>query len=90
MWLPWSITLWNTAIGNVTKTDGDVGTWRFPYPLSTNQSQSTIAFRVPYGTYNYEVIMVFGSMFGKVNFSPSNPLPVGINVELVGRSTGTV
>jgi hypothetical protein len=50
-----------------------------PYNMSTNQSVSTITFLVPYGSYHYEEYSAFGVVFGRVDFSPSNPLPVGIN-----------
>jgi len=91
-YLPWSITLSNGAIGNLTEVNPPNATivplWAQchcssssdPYPnISTNQSVSTITFLVPYGSYHYEEYTDLGMVFGQVDFSASNPLPVGIN-----------
>jgi hypothetical protein len=97
-YLPWSITLSNGVIGNLTKVNPSNATiipwWRFTPqadpgcnpcgpPISTNQSVSTIAFLVPYGSYHYEEYSAYGLVLGQVDFSQSNPLPVEINPVLV-------
>jgi hypothetical protein len=100
-YLPWSITLSNGVVGNLTEVNPSNATilpgWTYhpcegavctsssenanpnPYDMSTNQSLSTITFLVPYGSYHYEEYSAFGLLFGQVDFSPSNPLPVAIN-----------
>jgi hypothetical protein len=49
---------------------------------SNNQSVSTITFLVPYGSYSYEIVGPggFHAVFGQVDFSPSNTLPIETNI----------
>lgn len=92
--LPWSITLSNGAVGNLTEVNPSNTTilpwWTYTRyadpscticgpPVSSNQSLSTMTFLVPFGSYHYEEYTAYGMVFGQVDFSPSNPLPVGIN-----------
>lgn len=84
-WAPWSVTLWNGAAGTFTESNPS-NTAILPWPdertnPSTNQSLSTITFFVPYGVYSYEIVassVPAPAVFGQVDFSPSNPLPVGV------------
>ncbi len=84
-WVPWSIRLSNGAVGNLTESNPPNATI-LPWPEdevshANNQSLSTITFLVPYGVYSYEIVassVPAPAVFGQVDFSPSNPLPVGI------------
>jgi hypothetical protein len=120
-YLPWSITLSSSVIGNLTEvnpTNATIVPWSTiqalrcshnscsnltildcsgyyrlnscsgPILYSDNQSVATVSFLVPYGSYSYEVVTEYGALFGQVDFSPSNPLPVGINVEFAGVTAG--
>jgi hypothetical protein len=83
-WLPWSITLSSGTIGNLTESNPSNNlssispNFLANDPSLYDQSLATITFLVPYGSYHYEVLTPLGSVFGQVDFSPSNAFPVGI------------
>lgn len=96
--LPWSITLSNGAVGTLTEVNPSNATilpwWTYTRfadpsctfcgpPSSNNQSLSTITFLVPFGSYHYEEYSAYGVVLGQVDFSPWDPLPVGINPYVV-------
>jgi hypothetical protein len=80
-WLPWSVTLSNIAIGNLTESN-PTNTKILQCPSGgisfSNQSVSTITFLVPYGSYHYEADTALGPVSGQIDFSPSNALPVEV------------
>jgi hypothetical protein len=98
-WVPWSVTLSNGAVGNLTESNPGNTTMIFFYGgvscpnyelfydhtvvWSNNETVSTITFLVPYGSYSYEIVgpAPFRTVFGQVDFSPSNTIPVEFNLE---------
>ena len=96
-WVTWSVTLSNGAMGSVTEaitSNTTILSNEMPCPngsifyadgvsWSNNESVSTITFLVPYGSYSYKVVgpATFPAVFGQVDFSPSNTIPVEINLE---------
>jgi hypothetical protein len=84
--LPWSVSLWNGAIGNVTLTDPPGAT------IPTNEcdflagpNSTSITFFVPFGSYDYRVTTGAGVVEGHTSFSFANvPVQVSIPNSCVG------
>ena len=57
------------------------------FSWSSDERASTITFLVPYGSYSYEVVgpsrqgVYQAATFGRIDFSPSNTIPVVINLD---------
>jgi hypothetical protein len=85
--LPWSISLWNSVIGNVTLTDPPGAT------IPTNEclfqrglNSTSITFFVPFGSYDYKVTTGAGVVEGHTSFSfPNAPVQVSVPDSCVGN-----
>ena len=85
--MPWSVSLWNSAIGNLTLTDPPGAA------IPTNEclfqrglNSTSIAFFVPFGSYDYKVTTGAGVVEGYTAFSFANvPVQVSIPNSCVGN-----
>jgi hypothetical protein len=85
--LPWSVSLWNSVVGNVTLTDPQGAT------IPTNEcvfsaglNSTSITFFVPFGSYDYKVTTGAGVVEGHTSFSFANvPVQVSIPNSCVGN-----
>jgi hypothetical protein len=65
--VPWAVSLWNSAIGNLTLTGppGAVVTHNQSEWSTANSDFTTVIFTVPSGNYSYKVSTVNGDVFGQ-------------------------
>lgn len=69
---PWSVTLWNSVIGNLTLANPpntmtvDVAAWVTGVGSPKYQNFSMITFTVPVGSYSYSASAAVGYLNGKV------------------------